>query len=197
MHNEGYLKDQAEIKRLLREARGENEAAFSQLLAIYEPLILSMLSKYVLEYDSHNDTEDIHQELRVAFYNAVRSYDLEQSAVDFGFFAKVCLKNALVSRLRLKKGHSVEILPIEEVAGLYSSDRPDDGILESESIEAVRRLINENLSEYEKTVWNLYLDGKTPKQIAEKLGKDAKSISNALSRIRAKLRERVDDHHHI
>jgi DNA-directed RNA polymerase specialized sigma24 family protein len=43
----------------------------------------------------------------------------------------------------------------------------------------------------------LYLEEKTPKQIGEVLGKDAKSISNALSRIRTKLRDLIGDLYNI
>lgn len=191
MHSEDYIKHQNEVKNLLRDAKGGDETAFSLLLTLYEPLLLSLTSKYLLQYDANDDKEDVHQELRVAFYKAVNKYDLEDSPVDFGFFAKVCLKNALISRYRSKKLRGVEILPIEDAVGIYSDDNPGDSIAERESIGVLQTLINDNLSEYEKTVWNLYLEEKTPKQIGEVLGKDAKSISNALSRIRAKLRDLI------
>jgi len=188
MQKESNFKRQGEIKRLLSEARDGNDAAFSQLLEIYEPLFLSMVAKYALEYDANDEREDVYQDLRVAFYRAVSGYDSERSTVEFGLYAKICLKNALVSRYRLKKGHGVEILPIEDAVGICSPEQPSDGIVEQESFMAVQALINENLSEYEKSVWNLYLEDKSPRQIAEELGKDAKSITNALARIRAKLR---------
>ena len=197
MHSEDYIKHQNEVKNLLRDAKGGDETAFSLLLTLYEPLLLSLTSKYLLEYDANDDKEDVHQELRVAFYKAANRYDLEDSSVDFGFFAKVCLKNALISRYRSKKLRGVEILPIEDAVGIYSDDNPGDSIAERESIGVLQTLINDNLSEYEKTVWNLYLEEKTPKQIGEELGKDAKSISNALSRIRTKLRDLIGDLYNI
>lgn len=197
MQREGNSNDQAAVKQLLIKARNADEAAFSSLLEMYEPLILSMVSKYTFEYDAYDDREDILQELRVAFYGAVRGYDTEQNEVDFGFYAKICLRNALVSRLRRKKGRSVEILSIDDVAGLRSPDEPDSYVIELESASKVQKLLDESLSEYEKRVWELYLDGKTPKHIAEQLCKDTKSISNALSRIRMKLRARIKDPNNI
>ena len=193
MLKEGKIKRRGDIKGLLKEARGGNDSAFSELLEIYEPLLLSMVAKYSLEYGESDDKEDLLQDLRVAFYKAVRGYDSDRSTVEFGLYAKICLKNALISRYRLKKGHSVEILPIEDAVGIYSTEHPGDGVIENESFQAVQSLINSNLSDYEKSVWNLYLDGDSPKQIAKRLGKDAKSISNALSRIRAKLRALIDE----
>ena len=61
---------------------------------------------------------------------------------------------------------------------------------------AVQKLLDASLSEYEKEVFCLYMDGRTPKQIAKELKRDAKSISNALSRIRAKLREAIGENKH-
>lgn len=197
MHKEGYMNDRNELKLLLRGVRENDDEAFSKLLVIYEPLLLSMTSGYIAEYGFADEREDVQQELRVAFFRAAMSYDMEQSAVDFGFYAKVCLKNALCSRLRLKKGDGVEILPIDDMICLSSPDDPERGLFEKESVEALRRIINENLSEYEKKVWELYLDGKKPAQIAALLGKDAKSITNALSRIRAKLRALIGDIYNI
>ena len=193
MLKEGKIKRRGDINGLLKEARGGNDSAFSELLEIYEPLLLSMVAKYSLEYGESDDKEDLLQDLRVAFYKAVRGYDSDRSTVEFGLYARICPKNALISRYRLKKGHSVEILPIEDAVGIYSTEHPGDGVIENESFQAVQSLINSNLSDYEKSVWNLYLDGDSPKQIAKRLGKDAKSISNALSRIRAKLRALIDE----
>lgn len=193
MNKEGLVNDRAEIKLLLRDARAGNENSFRRLLAIYEPLIISTLSKY----NGENDRDDLHQELLLAFYHAVKKYNLEQSAVDFGFFAKVCLKNALISHLRKSGGEEIEILPIDEIKGLYSQDAPESDIFESESVKTVQKLIDENLSGYEKRVWELYVDGKKPAEIASVLGKDAKSITNALARIRAKLRALIGEIYHI
>jgi RNA polymerase sporulation-specific sigma factor len=193
MNKEGLVNGPAEIKLLLREARAGNEDAFRRLLTIYEPLIISMLTKY----NGENDRDDLHQELLLAFYHAVRKYDLEQKSVDFGFFAKVCLKNALISHIRKSGGEEIEILPIDEIKGLYSQDAPESSVFESESTKTVQKLVDENLSSYEKRVWELYVDGKKPAEIAHLLGKDAKSITNALARIRAKLRALIGDIYHI
>ncbi|MBE6600835.1 MAG: sigma-70 family RNA polymerase sigma factor [Ruminococcaceae bacterium] len=193
MQKKSKVSEKAEINLLLSKAQKGDDQAFSELLSMYEPLLLSMAAKYLIEYDAREDREDLIQELRVAFFSAVRGYEAEKSEVEFGFFAKICMRNALVSRIRSKKGHGVEILSIDEVSELRSSDEPDTYLLELESEDEVRRLIDENLSEYEKRVWILYLEGKTPKAIGDLLSRDAKSISNALSRIRAKLRAAVGE----
>ena len=193
MHKEDHSAHQNEIKSLILQARDGNDVAFSKLLELYEPLILAMLAKYAFDYDENGDRDDALQDLRVAFYRAVNGYDPEQNGVDFGLFAKICLKNALISRTRAKKAQGFEILPIEDAADICSPEQPGDKIVEIESLQALLTLINENLSDYEKNVWNLYLEGKKPRLIAEHLGKDVKSISNALARIRAKLRSLIGE----
>ena len=196
MHNKDYLMRQSEVKRLVGEARGGSDAAFSELLQLYEPLFASMLSKYSLEFDASDDKDEVHQDLRLAFYNAILKYDLEQTSVDFGFYAKISLKNALISRFRARGGRGLEILSIDDIAELHSNDEPSRELIESESAFAVQKLLDASLSEYEKEVFCRYMDGRSPKQIASELGRDAKSISNALSRIRAKLREAIAGNKH-
>ena len=97
----------------------------------------------------------------------------------------------MVSQLRAaKRRATIEQMPDER---LYSFDSDEDNIdahiIESESVREMWKLINENLSAYENTVWNLHLSGHSSAVIAKELSRDVKSIDNALCRIRAKLRK--------
>ena len=107
------------------------------------------------------------------------------------------MKNALISRFRSRGGRGFEILSIDDIAELHSNDEPGRDLIESESAFAVQKLLDSSLSAYEKEVFCRYMDGKSPKRIASEIGRDAKSISNALSRIRAKLREAIGNKHNI
>ena len=118
-------------------------------------------------------------------------YNLEQNDVDFGLYAKICMERGMVSQLRAaKRRATIEQMPDER---LYSFDSDEDNIdariIESESVREMWKLINENLSAYENTVWNLHLSGHSSAVIAKELSRDVKSIDNALCRIRAKLRK--------
>ena len=55
----------------------------------------------------------------------------------------------------------------------------------------MKKRIFEVLSEFELEVLKLYLGGLSYKSIGEKLGKSEKSIGNALSRVRKKLRTEI------
>ena len=49
--------------------------------------------------------------------------------------------------------------------------------------------IHNCLSDYEYVIWHNYMSGKTAKEIAATMGKNERSISNAIYRIRRKLRD--------
>ncbi len=170
--------------------RAGDEASFDELLSRYQPLIESLVTKFSGEESSATSREDLRQEAAVAFYRSVLSYDLEQSDVEFGLYAKICLSNALISKLRARKNPVEEISYDSkgeiELAG--ESEDPAERLLEEERLRALYAVIRENLSEFEYRVWNLYLSGKTAKEIGRVVGRDEKSIANAIYRIRKKLR---------
>ena len=71
---------------------------------------------------------------------------------------------------------------------LGCEDSVTDALIDKERMEALQLIIARNLSSYESRVWWLYVSGATTAHIAQMLGKDEKSISNAIYRIRKKLR---------
>lgn len=177
----------AVVNRLISDTRQGSESALAELIKRYEPLMLSLMSRYLPEGISNEDKEDIRQEMLIVFCNAVMKYDLNQHEVDFGLYVKICMQNGLVSQLRaVRRRITVEQMPEEDIPHF---DDPSSDIIESESIHDMWKLINKNLSEYENAVWNLHLSGAGSKDIAEQFGRDVKSIDNALCRIRAKLRK--------
>ena len=49
-------------------------------------------------------------------------------------------------------------------------------------------IIKNNLSDYEYRVWHNYMLGKTAREIGDLVGSNEKSVTNAIYRIRKKLR---------
>lgn len=163
-------------------ARAGDDAAFAELCRKYAPLIASVTERYgaMLE-DPSEGKDDWYQEATVSFYRAVMTYDLKQSAVSFGLYAKICMRNRMVSLLRKsqaekkRKPKGKELLPREEaVAELHRAE--------------LLALADRCLTAYEKTVFFLYVDGKSYRDIAETLGVSEKSVDNALFRAKSKLR---------
>ena len=65
---------------------------------------------------------------------------------------------------------------------------PEESILFKERISEINGLIEDALSAFEKSVLIQYMTGRNYIEIAQNLKRDAKSIDNALNRIKIKLK---------
>ena len=94
-----------ELLRLVREGR---EDAFDTLAREYRKLIESTARRAVRSVaesgfpEGELTLDDLRQEARLAFYRAAMSYDADGvgKEVTFGLYAKVCMRNAMISELR-------------------------------------------------------------------------------------------------
>ena len=186
--------EKQEVLHLIQQVRNadfdERQTAFEALLQRYEPLIQSLVQRFCEDPISERFREDLRQEAVVAFYHSILAYDTDQTDVEFGLYAKICISNALVSQLRKLKRRILEPLTDTERDHffLYDSEDPSESILEQERAEALCLVIRNNLSTFEYRVWQYYVSGRTAREIGALVGKEEKSISNAIYRIRKKLR---------
>lgn len=157
----------------------------------YTPLIDSMTLRFCHAEISAQDREDLRQEAVICFYRALMHFDTTQDKVQFGLYAKECIRNGLISNLRaLKKHENLLLLDDSMFSGTDPdvSEDPARKLMEDEAYLALSRRIRDSLSAYENRIWWLYLAGRTAKEIALLTGKDEKSVQNAIYRIRKKLR---------
>ena len=180
----------SEILQLISQVRNGNEQAFEFLLQKYTPLIEAAVARVISDEAYVNHEEDLKQEATVVFYNSILTYDIQQQEVEFGLYAKICVSNALVSQVRLLQKRKAERLSETSDEGLFACDSEDPSaqMLEQESLRTLYSVIRGNLSEFEYRVWQMYTSGRTAKEIGLVEGKDEKSVSNAIYRIRKKLR---------
>jgi RNA polymerase sporulation-specific sigma factor len=146
------------------------------------------------------DSEDLIQEGTFGLLSAIRKYSPEDGT-SFKSFAEHCVRMRLLSAIKsasrlkhipLNDGISLEELsedPGADIAALPESFRqnPEKLILAKESREELSAAFSRCLSRFEVKVLNLYLEGLSYREIADRLCKDAKSIDNAVQRIRRKL----------
>ena len=172
-------------------AKQGDQSAFAALLAQYTPLIeRQLMSARSRRPDIlPEDEKDLRQEAYLAFYRALMSFDVSQGEVSFGLYAKICMENGLISALR-KMRPSAESLDTDRMAELPAGSEgdPTRRLREQEDYEALCRRIALVLSPYENTIWQRYVAGRTAGEIADELGRDHRSIHNAIYRIRHKLR---------
>ena len=88
-----------------------------------------------------------------------------------------------VSLEQLSEDPGVQLSAIPEI----SRRSPEELVLERESKEELYAAFSKCLSRVELKVLDLYLDGLSYREIADILGKSAKSVDNAVQRIRRKL----------
>ena len=182
--------DKGKVIELIKKVREGEQSSFSELVQRYDPLIEAQVSKFYGAYEGGASYDDLRQEAVLKFYNAIQTFDIEQSEVEFGLYSKICISNALVSQLRLHKKHTAEQLTdsSSSMFFVHDSEDPSDRVLEEERVKALYAAIRKNLSSLEYTVWCLYMSGRTAKEIGNAVNKDEKSVWNAVYRIRRKLR---------
>ena len=141
------------------------------------------------------DYEDIVQEGMIGLSKAILDFDpaLNKS---FSSFAAVCIKRQLITAV--KASNRKKHLPLNTYISLssFASDsesvapknsEPLSVVLDKEYKKRVSVKIGKLLSDFELEVLLGYLDGKTYKDISASVGKDAKAVDNAISRIKKKL----------
>lgn len=184
------IPEKSDIFSLIKRVRDGEQKAFSKLVEIYAPLIESLVFKFCDGEMSGMSCDDLRQEAVLRFYNSILTYDIDQCDVEFGLYAKICISNALTSQMRLYKKRTAEQLAdLYDIPNfIYDSEDPSDRILEEERVKALYSLIRKNLSPYEYRIWQMYMSGRTAKDIGIVVNSDEKSVSNAIYRIRKKLR---------
>lgn len=184
------------VNTLILQVRAGDQEAFEELLRRYTPLIRSFANRFALGASaSEQDKEDFKQELTITLYNAVLSYDVEQTNVNFGLYTKICMNNLFITQLRaIKKRVTAELVSFveddDEVASesAKQTEDPAKAFIRREEFREMNEKIEKVLSNFENKVWSYHLSGCSNREIAEELGRTEKSIENAIFRIRSKLK---------
>ena len=151
------------------------------------------------------DSEDLSQEGMFGLLSAIREFDPAQG-VSFRSFAEHCIRMRLYSavktasrRKHLPLNSSMPLEHLSEDPGSHLSAAnelfrrsPEDLVLARESKEELKELFARCLSQMEKQVLDLFLDGLSYRDIARVLDKDVKSVDNAVQRIRRKLAQSLN-----
>lgn len=155
------------------------------------------------------DREDLIQEGMIGLFKAIRDYDTGRDA-SFFTFADLCVSRQMYTAVQAagRQKHA----PLNTYISLYAGTEqrgdgeewelinslisqveknPEDLIIDKENLERLEKIIERELSSFEKQVLDLYLTGMKYTQIAKVLGRDEKSTDNALQRIKGKLKKQM------
>ena len=188
------------------EAKEGNIEAQEYLISKYEMFVKTKAKSYFL---IGADKEDIYQEGMIGLYKAIRDFNPHKLA-SFRAFAELCITRQIITAIKTatRQKHiplntyislnkpvyeeESERTLLDILSGIKISD-PEELIISKEEIERMEKEISNALTELEMEVLTSYLDGKSYQEIACDLDRHAKSIDNALQRVKRKLEKCLSD----
>ncbi len=152
------------------------------------------------------DSEDLIQEGMIGLFKAVQDYDMGRDA-SFSTFAELCINRQMYTAVQAAKrkkhfplnfyvsldgeetGEDREGPGLSELLADRTKLNPEELFLDKERVAYLEKLIEEELSDFEKQVLDLYITGMSYSQIAKVLGRDEKATDNALQRLKSKIKK--------
>ena len=188
------------------EAKKGDNWAQEYLINKYENFVKAKAKSYFL---IGADKEDIYQEGMIGLYKAIRDFKPDKLS-SFKAFAELCVTRQIITAI--KTATRQKHIPLNTYVSLNKpiydeeSDRtlldvlseakisdPEELIISREELAHIQNEIGEVLSSLEMEVLMSYLDGKSYQEIACDLDRHAKSIDNALQRVKRKLEKCLSD----
>ena len=192
-------------EELVGRARAGDEAALEELLLRHRALVRARARAHFLV---GADQDDLVQEAMIGLYLAVRAFD-PQAGSSFRTFADVCVSRQVVTAIRAatRRKHG----PLNDYVSLHgpapaagegertladvlpapAAADPAEQLVGAEAVEALRVHVDRALSDLEVEVLRLHVDGVGYREIAQRLHRGARSIDNALQRVRRKVADHL------
>lgn len=181
--------------------RNNDDTAIEYLMEKYKNMIRKKANSLFL---IGGDKDDLIQEGMIGLYKAIRDFDPSLNA-SFYSFADLCVSRQMYTAIKLSNrkkngplnnyvsfsepafgegdGKSVSLIDIF----LDNNRNPEELFIDKESTSMLQQELERRLSSMEREVLELFLRGKNYQEIAKQLGREPKSIDNALQRIKGKL----------
>ena len=175
--------DQELLEMISGVKAGRNEN-FELLKSRYKPLLNDMAKSF--EGSGAGSKDDLLEEAESALLKAAISFDIEKEGITFGLYAKICVRNALISARRRSAAKKRR-----EAGGAKKQEFKRARVLESfgnMSADEILGRIESSLSPYERRVFEVYFSGRSAKETAEILSSSERSVNNAVYRIRTKAK---------
>lgn len=197
--------EQLSDEQLVEEVHRGNTEALDYLIKKYRLFVKSKARSYFL---IGADKEDIMQEGMIGLYKAIRDFK-EDKLASFRAFAELCITRQIITAI--KTATRQKHIPLNSYVSLdkpifdeesdrtlmdvitgASNDDPQELMINREEFTYLEERMGEILSELEREVLALYLDGQSYNEISEELNRHVKSIDNALQRVKRKLERHLE-----
>ncbi len=191
--------EQIEDEQLIRRLRDGELAIIDYIMEKYKFMVRKK-AKAMFLLGGEND--DLIQEGMIGLFKAIRDFDLEKDA-SFSTFADLCVSRQMYTAI--KNSQRQKHMPLNSYVSIYDEEseqplieqiqplkenNPEELFLDKEYLAQVEQELKENLSDFERQVLDLHLQGEDYNRIAQLLKKSSKSVDNALQRIKGKLKKR-------
>ena len=182
------------------EAKKGDTRAQEYLINKYQNFVKAKAKSYFL---IGADKEDIYQEGMIGLFKAKRDFKADKLSC-LNAFADLCVTRQIITAIKTPTRQTH--IPLNTYVSLSKpiydeeSDRtlldilssikvsdPEELVISKEEMDHIEAEIGEVLSDLEMEVLMSYLDGKSYQEIACDLDRHAKSIDNALQRVKRKL----------
>ncbi len=185
---------------------GENEDANEVIYEKYAPVIDYYAKNYLnLVSNKGLDYNDLYQEGLIGLDEAIKNYSHHRD-IKFSTFAFICIKRKIITSIRsvsrqkysvLNESYSIDYvsddsMPFEN-AIILNSGGLEDILVGKEDENFFKTRVNEELSLFEKQVYELRINGFSYEEIATMLNKTLKSIDSVLFRIRIKIKKILEE----
>jgi RNA polymerase sporulation-specific sigma factor len=193
---------QVEDGYLIALAKQGDATAYDRIVRRYYGFVRLKASSYFL---AGGDSDDLIQEGLVGLYKAVRDYRTDRES-SFRNFAELCITRQIITAVKtatrnkhtpLNQYVSFSATPgsagdggeptLEDVIPGPTVHDPVNQVISSEELQALVGCLSTALSELESRVLALYLDGRSYEEIAGLIDCDAKTVDNALQRVKRKV----------
>ncbi len=198
------MSDEGVIERI---RRGDRQAV-EYLMDKYKDLVRKRARTLFL---IGGERDDLIQEGMIGLFKAIQDYLPERDS-SFYHFAELCIARQMYTAI--KSSNTQKNQPLNNYVSFDSPEygensqnpklggdpvflkkisNPEQFVLDKEYANVLEYELVRRLSDFEKQVLNLYMKDYSYYKISEVLGRDVKSIDNALSRVRGKVNDVLKD----
>lgn len=180
-----------ELVSLIRE---NNEEAREILYNKYKPIIVKKSTDQIYKLGSYGmEINDLIQEGYIGLDNAINCFN-EKENTSFYTFALLCIDRQIITYIKKNTNNKTMVLNdainLDDGKEYLFRDNTDieGSFINKEDVKEFINLICDSLSDIEKKVFSLKLEGYDIGEIANLLNKDTKVIYNTLHRIKYKIK---------
>lgn len=200
LNERGHEYDLQADEDLVESVRVGDSDALEYLINKYRNFVRAKARSYFL---IGADREDIVQEGMIGLYKSIRDFRGDK-LTSFKAFAELCITRQIITAI--KTATRQKHIPLNSYVSLdkpiydEDSDRtlldviggsrvqdPEELMINKEEFSGLEDKMGEVLSDLERKVLMLYLDGRSYQEISADLDRHVKSIDNALQRVKRKL----------